>query len=77
MHIDPPSIPPDFSTYNAAREQYRLYCLDRDSHIKKSFEFHARDDAEAIRVANAWRDGGKAELWCRGRIVHHWESGRR
>jgi hypothetical protein len=48
--------------------------VDGAGHINKSFEFHARNDAEAIKIANAWRDHGKAELWCRSRIVHRFEA---
>jgi len=72
LNVDPP-VPPDPS-FTQGREQYRIYCLDSANHIHRSFEFHARDDAEAIKAGNAWRDHGRAELWCRGRKVHRWEA---
>jgi hypothetical protein len=55
-------------------EQYRIFCVDGAGHIHRSFEFHAKDDEEAIRIANDWRDHGKAELWCRKRKVASWEK---
>jgi hypothetical protein len=75
LQIDPPIVPPS-SSFTKGREQYRLYCLDGSNHITKSHEFHAKDDREAIKTANAWRSGGKAELWCRGRKVHAFEASR-
>ena len=74
MHIEPPSVPP---AVPKGRELYRLYCLDGANHITKSHEFHARNDAEAIKTANAWRNYGRAELWCRDRKVHRFEAERR
>lgn len=44
------------------------------NHVTKVHEFHARDDEDAITTANAWRNRGKAELWCRERRVHRWEA---
>lgn len=75
MRIDRASVPS--SSFAEGREQYRLYCLDGSNHITKSHEFVARDDKEAIKMANAWRNHGKAELWCRGRMVHRFEASRR
>lgn len=76
MHVEPPSRPPSESFTNG-RAQYRLYCLDGVGHITKSHEFHARDDNEAIKIANAWRNHGRAELWCRARKVHDFEAAAR
>jgi len=75
LHNDPPKVPS--SSFSQGREQYRIYCLDSAGHIHKSFEFHARDDKEAIKIAYAWRDHGRAELWCRNRKVREWESSHR
>ena len=71
VRVDPPSVPPPVS---GGQEQYRLYCLDGLRHITKVHEFHAKSDAEAIKAANAWRNGGKAELWCRDRKVHEFSA---
>jgi hypothetical protein len=73
LHIEPPIVPPS-SSFTNGRQQYRLYCLDGLNHITKVHEFHAKDDAEAIKMADAWRNHGKAELWCRSRRLHRFES---
>ena len=73
MQFEPPFRPPS-SSFADARDQYRLYCLDGASHITKSHEFYAKDDKEAIKIANAWRGRGRAELWCRGRRVHEFKA---
>ena len=72
MHNDPPDIPS--SSFADARQEYRIFCVDGAGHIHKSFEFHAKDDAEAIKIGDAWREHGKAELWCGGRMVCKWEK---
>jgi hypothetical protein len=69
LRNDPPKVPPSLSK---SRQEYRIYCLDGVGHIHRSFEFHAKNDAEAIKIANAWREHGRAELWCLGRMVHKW-----
>lgn len=73
MHISPPFIPPDSSSLTRGQKQYRIYCLDGAGHIHRSFEFHAQNDEEAIKIGNAWRDHGRAELWCRDRKVKGWD----
>lgn len=74
LRNDPPKTPSQ--SFTKSREQYRIFCVDGAGHIHKSFEFHARDDAEAIKIGDAWRDHGKAELWCRARKVCAWEARR-
>jgi hypothetical protein len=75
VHINPPAVPPS-SSFTKGRQQYRLYCLDGSNHITKSHEFHAKNDREAIKIANAWRSGGKAELWRGGRKVQVFAASR-
>jgi hypothetical protein len=43
-------------------------------HISKVHEFFARDDAAAIKVANAWKEGRGVELWCKERKVWDWKA---
>ena len=57
--------------------QYRLYFLRSDGHINLSHEFEAADDAAAIRIATAWLEARRAELWSGRRKVHEWEAGSR
>ena len=70
LHFDPPFVPPSFST--DGKRQYRLYFLDGVGHISKLHEFFAEDDADAIRIAEGWRESRAMELWCRDRKVRRW-----
>jgi hypothetical protein len=55
--------------------QYRLYFLHSvERHITYSHEFEAEDDEHAIRVAESWREGRRAELWTGARKVKSWEA---
>jgi len=54
-------------------QEYRLYFLDReDRHVTRSFDFEAKDDEAAIRVAESWREGRAMELWNGTRKVRGW-----
>src|SRR3954453_17935992 len=48
---------------------YRAYFLNGGRRIVSSHEFFAASDEEAIKVAEAWREGRNMELWQRARIV--------
>jgi hypothetical protein len=49
---------------------FRLYFLSpRDGRILRFTEFEALDDNAALALAEAQRDGGPMELWCRDRKV--------
>jgi hypothetical protein len=72
MVNDPPSLPPRPAR---GKLHYRLYFMGGTGHISKSHEFFARDDEAAIKTANAWRDGGAVELWCRDRKVWSCKAG--
>lgn len=49
---------------------YRLYLLDAEGRIRSRLELlDIATDADAIREAEAQREGQGAELWERGRIV--------
>jgi len=54
--------------------QYRLYFLHPDDRrITYSHEFEAENDERAIRIAEGWREGRGAELWCGSRKLSSWE----
>jgi hypothetical protein len=53
-------------------EQYRLYFLDGTGHFTMSHEFFADDDADAIKIAEGWREGRAMELWSFDRKVKVW-----
>jgi len=54
---------------------YRLYFLNaRGSHIERFTAIEAGDDAEAIRLADAYHDGDPMELWSGGRLVRRFED---
>ena len=71
MHLGPPLRPP------AGRKpddiSFRLFFLNSGRSIVSSHEFFAATDEEAIKVAEAWREGRKMELWQRARIVKRWD----
>ena len=55
--------------------QYRLYFLQgAERRISYSHEFEAKDDEQAVRIAEAWREGRAAELWSGSRKVKSWDS---
>jgi hypothetical protein len=57
--------------------EYRLYFLEGvGALISYSHEFEAEDDEQAIRIAEAWREGRPAELWCGARKVTSWKGPR-
>jgi len=51
---------------------YRLFFFDGGGHIQKAHEFVADDDTAAIKIAVAWREGRRMELWQRDRRVKVW-----
>lgn len=75
MQHDGPRRPVRRTPMGSQQQQYRLYFLGGDGHITLSHEFEAADDAAAIRVATAWLEGRRAELWSGRRKVHSWEAG--
>lgn len=55
--------------------QYRLYFMQSvDRLISFSHEFEAESDSKAIRIAEGWREGRRAELWAGSRKVQAWEA---
>ena len=55
--------------------QYRLYFMHRDEpRISRSHEFEAESDERAIRIAEGWREGRRAELWSGPRKLKSWEA---
>ena len=53
---------------------FRLYFMDRSSgHIDHFREFEAADDAEALAIAESWREDRPMELWNRHRKLKHWD----
>jgi hypothetical protein len=71
LHSDPPFIPP---SRLRGGQHYRLYFFNDLGGIAKCHEFFADDDAAAIRISEAWREGRGMELWRRDRRVETWES---
>jgi hypothetical protein len=58
-------------------QQYRCYFLGGiGSRFTRSHEFEAADDAKAMRIAEAWREGRPMELWCGSRMVKTWDRDR-
>jgi hypothetical protein len=54
---------------------YRVYFLDGLSgHIKTFREFEASDDADAIMIAEGWRESQAMELWEKDRKVQSWPA---
>ena len=54
---------------------FRLYFMDRSSgHIDHFREFEAADDAEALAIAESWREDRPMELWNRHRKLKHWDG---
>ena len=50
---------------------YRLHFINRTTGtIGHTYEFHAEDDAGAIRFAQIWAADAPMELWGRQRIKH-------
>jgi hypothetical protein len=51
---------------------YRLYFLDGEGRVEKAHEFLAETDSEAIKTAEAWREGRPMELWNHARKIRSW-----
>jgi hypothetical protein len=63
------------SSGGAPLTQYRLYFLHSvERLISFSHEFEADDDERAIRIAEGWREGRRAELWSGARKLKSWEA---
>ena len=71
MHLGPPIRPP--AQPAPGEVIYRLYLFNGGKHITTSHEFFAVDDEEAIKASELQREGRKAELWQRGRVVKRWD----
>ena len=57
--------------------QYRLYFMHSDEpRISYSHEFEAENDERAIRIAESWREGRRAELWAGPRKLRSWDADR-
>ena len=52
---------------------YRLLFLDRDNGVVHAFDFHSRNDSEAIHIAEHKRGLSAMELWDRGRKIKRWD----
>jgi len=60
---------------DASVTQYRLYFLrDNGGHISRAHEFEAENDESAIRIAEGWLEGRRAELWAGVRKIESWEA---
>jgi hypothetical protein len=55
--------------------QYRLYFMHgAERRITYSHEFEAESDERAIRIAEGWREGRRAELWGGSRKIRSWDT---
>lgn len=52
---------------------YRVFFCDRAGRINRAHEFEAEDDEAAVKVAVAWREGRRMELWQRDRRIQSWD----
>jgi hypothetical protein len=52
--------------------QYRIFLFDGSGHIYRAHEFDADEDAAAVEIAEAWREGRRMELWQLDRRVKQW-----
>jgi hypothetical protein len=70
MQFDQSADPP-----GAPTREYRLYFLHpTDGHFVRSFDFQAAHDEEALRMADAWREGRRMELWNGTRKIRSWQG---
>jgi hypothetical protein len=54
-------------------QQYRIYFIDGAGGLARApHEFTAADDDDAVRIAEAWREGRRMELWQYGRRIRCW-----
>ena len=74
LQPDHPFRPPPRRPGDAPLRQYRLYFLRGEGHIDRSHEFEAEDDERAIRIAEGWREGRRAELWRGAEKVTSWDA---
>jgi hypothetical protein len=56
---------------------YRLYFRDREGHIGGLIELEARDDAQAVRMADRMGRRQKRELWRDNSLLKRWDGRRR
>lgn len=68
------SIAAPASCYSSMRG-YRAFFYDGADRITRAHEFEAADDQEAVKIAEAWREGRKMDLWDRARRVRCWGFG--
>ena len=45
-----------------------------DARISHSHEFEAESDERAVRIAEGWREGRRAELWAGARKLKSWDA---
>ncbi len=49
--------------------EYRIYLLDHDGRIARSFALEVGDDPTALEKAEAIREADTVEIWDRARLV--------
>ena len=52
---------------------YRLLFLDLRNEVVHAYDFHSRNDMEAMHIAEAKRGLPAMELWDGGRRIKHWD----
>jgi hypothetical protein len=53
--------------------EYRLFFFDGAARLTVAHEFLASDNAEALRIAEGWREGRQMELWNGGSKIRCWD----
>ena len=55
-------------------QEYRIYFIDVGGGLARApHEFTASGDDDAVRVAEAWREGRRMELWQNARRIRCWD----
>jgi hypothetical protein len=55
-------------------KDYRIFFRNRaERRIIRAFEFQAKDDDAAVRIAEGWREGRGIERWNETHLVRTWE----
>lgn len=60
----------------AGMRRYRFRIIDGHNLIVEEREFPATDDHVAEQLAEGWRAGRRAELWCGERQLKRWNQRR-
>ena len=72
MQFNPPPPP---RPKRSGMKDYRIFFRNpADRRITRAFEFQAKDDEAAVRIAEGWREGRAIELWNESQFVRGWDA---